>query len=118
MGRHPNAAWLVTACDMPFLDQQALHHIVEQRDPLRYGTCYMKKGRLGVETMCAIYEPKFIVPLFEAMSRRELSLARIINELPFKEVTVSEEQRTQFTNVNTPEEYEMARSKRQQENPS
>jgi len=66
--------------------------------------------------MCAIYEPKFIVPLFEALSRRELSLSRIISELPFKQVTVSPSERSHFTNVNTPEEYEVARMQREQEN--
>ncbi len=114
MGTHPESAWLVTACDMPFLDPASLEYIVSQRDPLRYGTCYTKKGGLGVETMCAIYEPKFIVPLFEAMSRRELSLSRIINELPFKLVKVPEDHRASFLNINTPEEYEMAREKRQE----
>ncbi len=65
--------------------------------------------------MCAIYEPKFILPLYEAMSRRELSLSRIITDLPFKHVKISEEDRFNFMNVNTPEEYEVARVKREQE---
>jgi len=56
------------------------------------------------------------VPLFEALSRRELSLSRIMNELPFKHVSVTANDRAHFTNVNTPEEYELARSQREQEN--
>lgn len=115
MGNHPDKAWIIVACDMPFLKEHNLRHIIEQRDPFRYGTCYMKKGRLGVEPMAGIYEPKFIVPLFEAMSRRELSLSRIINDLPFKLVTVTEDKRSDFMNVNTPEEYEVAAHKREQE---
>ncbi len=115
MGTHPEKAWLITACDMPFLQDNAIETIVSERDPLRYGTCFLQKGGIGVEPMCAIYEPKFIVPLFEALSRRELSLSRIINELPFKYVTVSQTGRSHFTNVNTPEEYEVARSQREQE---
>jgi molybdopterin-guanine dinucleotide biosynthesis protein A len=116
MGTHPDKAWLITACDMPFLQEDAIKRIVSERDPLRYGTCFLQKGGIGVEPMCAIYEPKFIVPLFEALSRRELSLTRIINELPFKHVTVAPSDRTHFTNVNTPEEYEVARTQREQEN--
>ena len=65
--------------------------------------------------MCAIYEPKFIIPLFEAMSRRELSLSRIIDDVEFKRVKVPEERRHNFTNVNTVEEYEVARVKREME---
>jgi len=116
MAQHPDKAWLITACDMPLLKEGNIEYIIKERDPFRYGTCFMKKGRMGVEPMCAIYEPKFIVPLYEAMSRRELSLSRIISELPFKHVKVPEEYRVDFTNVNTPEEYDVARAKREQEN--
>ncbi len=115
MGRFPDKAWLVVACDMPFLREENISAIVRERDPLRYGTCYIQKGHLGFEPMCAIYEPKFILPLYEAMSRRELSLSRIISELPFKYVKVREDDRFNFMNVNTPEEYDVARMKREQE---
>lgn len=115
MGRHPNNAWLISACDLPFMQAENFEYIIEQRDPLRYGTCYSQKGRQGVEPMCAIYEPKFILPLFEAMSRRELSLARIIDDVAFKKVKVPEGRRHNFTNVNTMEEYEIARVKREKE---
>ena len=86
MGQFPNKAWMITACDMPFLKEDDFETIFQERDPLRYGTCYVQKGRFGYEPMCAIYEPKFIVPLFEAMSRRELSMSRIIEALPFKKI--------------------------------
>ncbi len=117
MGQHPKNAWLITACDMPFLQTDNLAAIIQERDPLRYGTCFMQKDRIGVEPMCAIYEPKFIVPLFESMSRRELSLSRIINDLPFKHIKVQDRFRGNFMNTNTHEEYEVARAKREQETP-
>jgi molybdopterin-guanine dinucleotide biosynthesis protein A len=113
MSRFPKNAWMIAACDLPFLKRENFELLLRQRDPLKYGTCYLKKGRLGFEPMCAIYEPKFVFPLFQAMSRRELSLSRIIAELPFKHVKVTDEDRFNFTNVNTPEEYELARQKRE-----
>ena len=106
MSRFPEKAWLVTACDMPFLKEDDFATILQKRDPLRYGTCYVQKGRFGYEPMCAIYEPKFIVPLFEAMSRRELSLSRIIEALPFKKLKIDEADRSKFMNINTTEDYE------------
>lgn len=109
MGRFPDRAWLITACDMPFLKKENIETIVRERDPLRYGTCYTQKGHLGFEPMCAVYEPKFILPLYEAMSRRELSLSRIISELPFKHVKIQENDRHGFMNVNTPEDYAVAK---------
>ncbi len=116
MSRHPDKAWMITACDMPFIKEKNFETIIEERDPLRFGTCYLQKGRIGFEPMCAIYEPKFILPLYEAMSRRELSLTRIISDLPFKQVKIAEADRHNFMNINTPEEYEVARAKREKEN--
>ena len=113
MGQYPDSAWLVSACDMPFVDEKNFQLLVRERDPLKYGTCFLKKGRLGFEPLCAIYEPKFIFPLFEAMSRRELSLSRIIADLQFKFIPVPEEGRYNFINVNNPQEYEAARAKRE-----
>ena len=72
-------------------------------------------GTLGFEPMCAIYEPKFILPLYETMSRQELSLTRTIRDLPFKLVKIPEKDRTDFMNTNTPVEYETARLKREQQ---
>ncbi|MCH8312914.1 MAG: molybdopterin-guanine dinucleotide biosynthesis protein B [Nitrospinae bacterium] len=148
MSRHPDKAWMITACDMPFLREKDFEHILKERDPLRYGTCYIQEkvrrkstdpnqktlygvsnlplagasvlrggasGTLGFEPMCAIYEPKFILPLYETMSRQELSLTRTIRDLPFKLVKIPEKDRTNFMNTNTPEEYETARLKREQE---
>jgi len=115
MGKFPEAAWLIAACDMPFLNEKNFETIIKERDPLRYGTCFVKKGGQGIEPMIAIYEPKFILPLFEAMSRQELSLSRTISELPFKLVKIPDSHQTDFMNTNTPEEYEIARSKREQE---
>ncbi len=113
MSRFPDKAFLITACDLPLLDKENFSYLIESRNPLKYGTCFIKKGRLGFEPMCAIYEPKFIFPLFEAMSSRELSLSRIIRELPFEYVAIPEEQRYRFSNVNHPEEYEAACLKRE-----
>ncbi len=115
MARHPDKAWMITACDMPFIQEKNFETIIAERDPLRFGTCYLQKGRIGFEPMCAIYEPKFILPLYEAMSRRELSLTRIISDLPFKHVKIAEADRSNFMNINTPEEYEVARAKREKE---
>lgn len=115
MSRHPQNAWLAAACDLPFLQRKNFERLLKERDPLKYGTCYLQKGGLGFEPMCAIYEPKFIFPLFEAMSRRELSLSRIISQLPFKHIKVAAEDRANFTNVNTPEEYELARMKKEKQ---
>ena len=35
--KHPDAAWLVLACDLPFLDASTLKHLLWARQPQRTG---------------------------------------------------------------------------------
>jgi molybdopterin-guanine dinucleotide biosynthesis protein A len=56
--RYPQAAWLVLACDLPFLDGATLEHLIAHRDPARLATAF-RGSRDGLpEPLCAIYEPR------------------------------------------------------------
>jgi len=55
--RHPEAAWLVLACDLPLLDQQTLEHLLRLRRPERQATAYRSSHDGLPEPLCAIYEP-------------------------------------------------------------
>lgn len=53
----PNVAWLVLACDLPFLDAATLEHLLRARDPARDATAYLSSHDGLPEPLCAIYEP-------------------------------------------------------------
>jgi molybdopterin-guanine dinucleotide biosynthesis protein A len=54
---HPKAAWLVVACDLPFLTVSTLQHLVAERDIRQIATAY-RSSRDGLpEPLCAIWEP-------------------------------------------------------------
>jgi molybdenum cofactor guanylyltransferase len=55
--RHPQAAWLVLACDLPFLDADTLGHLVRSRRTDRQATAYRSSHDGLPEPLCAIYEP-------------------------------------------------------------
>lgn len=55
--RHPDAAWLVLACDLPLLDRATLQHLVGSRRPERQATAYRSSHDGLPEPLCAIYEP-------------------------------------------------------------
>ncbi len=55
---HPQAAWLVLACDLPLLDEATLAHLVRARDPARVATAYRSSHDGLPEPLCAIYEPR------------------------------------------------------------
>jgi molybdopterin-guanine dinucleotide biosynthesis protein A len=53
----PDVAWLVVACDLPFLDARTLEHLLAARDPARAATAYLSSHDGLPEPLCAIYEP-------------------------------------------------------------
>ncbi len=103
---HPEAAWLVVACDMPFLDEPSLEHLVARRNPYKFATSYTSPRDGLPEPLCAIYEPKSVFRLlhFLGMGYR----------CPRKVLVNSDTCRVEplnpyaLTNVNNPAEYEDA----------
>jgi molybdopterin-guanine dinucleotide biosynthesis protein A len=61
--RQPAAAWLVLACDLPFLDGATLDHLIAERDPVRHATAFRSVHDGLPEPLCAIYEPGSRVPI-------------------------------------------------------
>ncbi len=53
----PQAAWLVLACDLPFLDSATLQQLIAGRDPRRLATAFRSSHDGKPEPLCAIYEP-------------------------------------------------------------
>jgi molybdopterin-guanine dinucleotide biosynthesis protein A len=53
----PEAAWLVVACDLPFLSRATLDHLIANRDRTRHATAYRSAHDGLPEPLCAIYEP-------------------------------------------------------------
>ena len=54
----PEAAWLVLACDLPFLDTRTLAHLLAARDSAGLATAYRSAHDGLPEPLCAIYEPR------------------------------------------------------------
>lgn len=74
---HPDKAWLVIACDLPFLDRATLDHLIANRNPAAPATAY--RGRIDgkPEPLCAIYEPAIRNSLHDFV-RRGLTCPRKI----------------------------------------
>ena len=45
------------ACDLPFLADETLRHLIEHRDPSRLATAYRSSHDGLPEPLCAIWEP-------------------------------------------------------------
>jgi molybdopterin-guanine dinucleotide biosynthesis protein A len=57
LAAHPDAAWLVLACDLPFLSRATLTHLIAHRDSTRIATAYRSTHDGLPEPLCAIWEP-------------------------------------------------------------
>lgn len=55
---YPDAAWLVLACDLPFLDASTLDTLLLARDPNFDATAFRSSHDGLPEPLCAIYEPR------------------------------------------------------------
>ncbi|MGH8130303.1 MAG: NTP transferase domain-containing protein [Steroidobacteraceae bacterium] len=61
--RHPEAAWLVLACDLPLLDGATLDQLLAGRDTRRLATAFKSACDGLPEPLCAIYEPASREPI-------------------------------------------------------
>ncbi len=99
---NPNAAWLVVAVDLPFLDAGTLNYLTAQRDTTRVATCFIDPQGEFPEPLITIWEPR-AYPVLLGFLGRGYSCPRKV--LINSEVKVLEERDpAALTNVNTPEE--------------
>jgi molybdopterin-guanine dinucleotide biosynthesis protein A len=107
--QHPEAAWLVVACDLPFLSDAALAQLIGARDPAAFATAYRSAHDGLPEPLCAIWEPRALQALaaYHAEGRRcpRKFLIRSAATL------VEPVDPGALDNINTPEEYARAQNR-------
>ncbi len=67
--QQPDSAWLVVACDLPLLDEEALRYLVENRDPSAIATAYRSQENGFPEPLVAIWEPKSYPVLLQFLAQ-------------------------------------------------
>ncbi len=106
LASHPDRAWLVLACDLPYLRAPVLLHLIAQRAPDRLATAFRSSTDGQPEPLCAIYEPAARAPIeawIAAGQRcpRAFLAAHDVRLLDLPDPAALE-------NVNTPAEYAAA----------
>jgi molybdopterin-guanine dinucleotide biosynthesis protein A len=64
----PNAAWLVLACDLPYLTRETLQFLVENRQPGRAATAFQSPWNDFPEPLITIWEPRSYGQLLRFLS--------------------------------------------------
>jgi len=101
--RHPEAAWLVLACDLPLLDDATLTHLARSRDPARLATAYRSSHDGLPEPLCAIYEPHSHEPLAAYVAAGKTCPRRFLGGVDT--LLLDEPNPRALDNINTPQEY-------------
>lgn len=99
----PQQAWLVAACDLAGLQPEAIHYLIQHRNPLKAATIYVNQ-RQKWEPLLAIYEPRMGLHLKQALLHKTYSLQKIFANLSIESIPIPDNLQSQFINVNTPEE--------------
>ena len=103
LAAHPQVAWLVLACDLPFLSDAALSRLLRKRDPAALATAYRSAHDGLPEPLCAIWEPAAAA----ALAAYEIGGGRCPRKFLIRHAAplLNLEDPRALDNVNTPEEY-------------
>jgi molybdopterin-guanine dinucleotide biosynthesis protein A len=108
LAAYPAAAWLVLACDLPFLSDAALEHLLAERDPMRLATAYRSAHDGLPEPLCAVWEPASapVLATYEASGGGHYCPRKFLMRHPVR--LVDPVNPRALDNVNTPQEYREA----------
>ena len=102
----PNAAWLVVAVDLPFLDEKTIDQLVEARNIHKTATCFIDRHDQYPEPLITIWEPRAYPTLLKFLSKGYSCPRKVLLNSPV-EIIVNRDKKA-LTNINTPEEHEYA----------
>jgi molybdopterin-guanine dinucleotide biosynthesis protein A len=106
LAARPEAAWLVLACDLPFLSDAALAQLLAERDPAASATAFRSAHDGLPEPLCAIWEPKSAAELAAYQAADGRCPRKFLMRYGAK--ILEPRDRRALDNINTPEEYREA----------
>lgn len=104
---HRNAAWLVVACDLPFLDAATLQQLIAAREPQRLASAFRSSHDGKPEPLCAIYEPACAAAIDAWMTTGQHCPRGFLAQANVALLTLRAPRA--LDNINTAEEYAAAR---------
>jgi molybdopterin-guanine dinucleotide biosynthesis protein A len=117
LSAHPGKAFLVAACDLPFLSAEALATLVAARDMTKAMTVFENPVRDNfLEPLCAIYEPGYAEQARTVMTQGLTCPTKIANALDVQRL--SPDDALFLHNANTPEDYKMVMGKEPSDPPA
>ncbi len=101
---NPNAAWLVVACDLPYLNKETIAYLIEHRNPQKIATAFWNETGEFPEPLIAVWEPKAHLFLQQFMTNGAHCPRKFLIQNDVEMLTAPDAYR--FRNINTKDEYE------------
>jgi molybdopterin-guanine dinucleotide biosynthesis protein A len=102
----PHVAWLVIACDLPFLSDAALDYLLRERDPDALATAFLSAHDHLPEPLCTVWEPAAAAPLADYQAGGGRCPRKFLIRHRAKLLTPLDARA--LDNINTPDEYAAA----------
>lgn len=102
--QNKNCAWLVIACDLPFIDAPTINYLTHQRDKTAIATTFKSPFDNFPEPLITIWEPSALSSLETALSERKYSPQRVLMNSKIKMLQVADS--NALLNANTPADKE------------
>ena len=96
-----NVAWLVLACDLPFLDLGHIEQLINERDTSKFVTAFKSDRKDFAEPLAAIYEPKMYPRMLVALGAGYSCPTKLLRNSAVKEVIIDDHV---VENINTKDE--------------
>jgi len=104
----PNAAWLTIAIDMPFVNDQAIAHLITHRDKSKIASCFQRSDAQFPDPLFTIWEPKAYLHLLSFLSLGYSCPRKVLIN---NDVNIIQPQSDSILiNVNDPQEMEAAKT--------
>ncbi|MEP5364434.1 MAG: NTP transferase domain-containing protein [Reichenbachiella sp.] len=103
---NPNAAWLVTACDQPFVTKETLELLISKRNPSKVATAFYNPETEFPEPLITLWEPRAYSHLLHFLSLGYSCPRKVLINTDIEIVHLDDP--SVLKNVNTPEEYDEA----------
>lgn len=106
LATHPERAWLVLACDLPFLDVATLQYLIARRARSRLATAYRSSCDALPEPLCAIFEPASGAAIEQWIAQAKRCPRSFLSQADVELLDLPNARA--LDNVNTVEEYSVA----------
>lgn len=101
-----NTAWVVIACDLPFINDEAIQYLIQHRNPLKKATCFLNEETNQPEPLLTIWEPSAFQNLLQSMHQNVFSPCRVLMNEDVEMLHASDS--SILKNANTIDEYKQA----------